>query len=137
MDVIVNSVPLVGLSSGGIIAFQFTLNYDPAELSVTGYDLSQLIAAEAGSNLLDLSDPIGDSDGAFLIAVADLNTSSPEDGPGVLARITLHVAPGVSGAVPLTLTDLILVDLSGSEYGVTEVRDAQLFVETPCPTPIL
>ena len=133
MDVIVNSIPPVGLSSGGLIAFQFTLNYDPAKLSVTGNDLSQLLAAAAGSNLLYVSDPIGDSDGAFFIAVVDLNTSSAEDGPGVLARMTLQVAQGASGTVPLTLSDIILIDLSGSQYSLTEVLNAQVVVGGPCP----
>ncbi len=137
LDVIVDAVPATALFSGGLIGFQFTLNYDPAELSVTADNVSPLLGAAAGSSLLDVSDPVGDADGAFYFAAVDLNTSptATEDGPGVLARVTAQVAQGVSGTVPLTLSDTELIDLSGSTYSVTEIRNAQVVVGGPCPGP--
>ena len=133
IDVVVNAIPPLGVMTGGLIGFQVVLSYDPAKLSVTASDPAQLLTAAAGSSLFDVSDPIGDSDGAFTVAAVDIGASPAEAGAGVLVRLTLQVAQGVSGAVPLALTNVGLIDSWDVVYNILEVRNAQLVVGGSCP----
>ncbi len=131
IDVTVDAVPPVLASDGGIAGFQFLLHYDPSVVKVAGSDYNMLLTANSGSSPVSLGDSTPDADGSFMVAVGDLGQSTPESGPGVLARITLQgVSKGVS---PLTLTDVLIVDSSGNSYAIGSVEGAQVVVDGACP----
>lgn len=121
--------------------WQAMLIYDGSIVNVVSRETGLLLAANDGSNLVDLSpDPLPDADGVFTLAVADLGESPGEDGPGILARLTLQaVGPG---ATALDLTDTLLADSAGEPIGDTNgdqlfdgpISGAQIWVDQPCPS---
>jgi hypothetical protein len=78
--------------------------FDPSVVIVTGVDVHMFLAANAGSNVVDTSDPVPNTTGLYRLAAIDTAPApAHESGSGVLARLTLQaVAPGVStGGIPL------------------------------------
>ncbi len=131
VDVIIASIPPADEGGGGLDGFQFSLLYDEATVKVTSSDANMLLAANSGSSVVPFGDTAPDTDGSFLIGVADFGSGTAEDGVGVLARITLEgVAQGVSS---LTLTRLTPVDSATNGYAVSNVLDADVAVDTGCP----
>lgn len=133
IDVIVDAVPSAAKPNGGVQAFQLTLKYDPSKIKVVASDHGMLLAVNDGSQLISAGNTTPDSDGSFVVAAGDLGSPpDPEDGEGVLARITLEgLAPGVSD---LALEDVIVVG-PGATKGdaVSEIVGAQVAVGTACP----
>jgi hypothetical protein len=132
IDVTVDAVPPVAGANSGITAFQFVLQYDPSVVKVVAADYAMLLGANPASNPISLSDGTPDSDGRFVVGVADFgDRNSPVSGAGVLARITLESVG--SGLSTLTLSDVIIADKSASTYAVKEVLGAQIAAGQPCP----
>lgn len=121
--------------------WQAILLYDGSMVSIVGTDTELLLAANDGSNIVDLSpDPLPDQDGLYTLAVADLGEGLGEGGSGLLARLTLEaVGPGASA---LALTDTILVDSAGKPIGDVNgdqvfdgpVSGIQVWVDEACPS---
>jgi hypothetical protein len=119
--------------------FDATFEYDGGVVNVVGKDVFQLLAADSGSNVLDLSDMgLPDSDGYYRAGAFD--TSGPhESGEGVLVRLTLQtVGSGVSQA---NLTYVTLWDPNGdpmppldvSGYFAGPIFNGQIAVDVECP----
>ena len=131
-------IPSPGVAAAdGIMGYQFTLNYNLAIVNVSAEDNAFLLNARSGSDLRSFPDPTPDA-GAYFSAAVDFGTlgiepaGTSETGPGVVARITLNaVGPGVSA---LTLSDVILVTANNSEIPIDSITNAQIAVDTPCPT---
>ncbi len=117
--------------TGGMIAFQFTLLYDPNVVEVTTVNSQMLIAAN-GVLPVQLGDTPPDRDGEFLLGFADFSSTTPEDGSGVLSRITL-TAVG-SGQSNLDLSQTIVSDASNTEYPLA-IGNAAVAVDQPCTPP--
>ena len=134
IDVTVDAVPPLGEERGGIAIVEFKLIYDPSKVKVAASDQEMLLAANPGSSLFTLGDATPDADGSFLVAAVDFsnsNSTPPESGAGVLARITLE---GVgSGVSDLELTDVIIADVFGA-YSIDNVLAARVAVDAACPT---
>ncbi len=132
VDVTVDAISPVAGKNGGITAFQFVLHYDPAVVKVVAAGYGMLLGANPAFNPISMSDATPDSDGRFVVGVADFgDRSSPASGAGVLARITLQgVGPGFSN---LTLSDVIIADASSSSYTIENILPAQVAVDTACP----
>lgn len=121
--------------------WQAMLIYDGSIVNIVSKETELLLAANDGSNLVDLSpDPLPDGDGVYTFAVADLGESPGEDGSGILARLTLQaVGPG---ATALDLTETLLADSAGQPIGDTNgdqlfdgpISGAQIWVDQPCPS---
>jgi hypothetical protein len=71
-------------------AWEAYVTYDENRLNITGNDVEYLLASEPGSNVQDVSDPLGepDADGLYFASAYDLGT--PDSGSGVLARLSLQ-----------------------------------------------
>lgn len=110
--------------------FQFTLNYDPAVLQVSGEDQNYLIYSSGGTVPVPLSDFPSDSDGAFFGALADFGPNY-EYGPGVLTRLTFQAVSAAPTYVPLTFTDAFLMDESSTAHSVV-AGSAALAVNGTC-----
>jgi len=70
-----------------LIGWQMNLLYDPTILQVIGADVNQFHSAQPGSNVVDLSDPLPDTDGDYLVSALEFGGFG-DSGSGVLARIT-------------------------------------------------
>lgn len=133
VDITADAVLAVSGTGGGISGFQFTLVYDPGILKVAASNHNMLLAANAGSSLFSLGDAVPDDDGRFLVAVGDFGESTtPESGSGVLARITLEAVG--RGASALTLSDVTVIGAPSSPpYTIGRVLAAHVAVDAPCP----
>jgi len=118
--------------------FDATFEYDGGILNVVGKDVFQLLAAGSGSNVLDLSDGLPDSDGYYRAGAFD-TSGSHESGEGVLVRLTLQaVGSGVSQA---DLTYVSLWDPNGDHmppldvngYFAGPIFNGQIAVDVQCP----
>ena len=128
IDVIANSIPpYQPLAGGGLIGFQYDLNY--GSLHVTAADNLQLIAAN-GVLPLEFTEEMPDNGGTLIVAFADLGTSEPESGAGIITRITLQAVS--QGTTDLTLTDLVLVDSVSNSYLVSTAGSARIEVGGSC-----
>lgn len=72
------------------LSFQFWLIHDPAALIVTSADVNQMLAANAGSDIFNLTDPVPGNDGRFDTGALDIGGQPGETGDGVLARYTIE-----------------------------------------------
>jgi hypothetical protein len=126
--------------------------FDPSVAIVTGVNVkNMLLAANAGSNVVDTSDLVPNTTGLYRLSAID-TASAPahESGSGVLARLTLQaVAPGVStGGVDLLdengdgKPDLgpwlrnsggeYLGDVNGDRFFDGPISQAQIAVDRGC-----
>jgi hypothetical protein len=115
--------------------------YDGSVVSLVAMDPELFLAAEPGSNLVDLSaGRLPDTDGTYHMLVADVSQSVGEDGSGVLARLTLQAVG--QGASDLSLSQVILGDSSARAIGDTDgdsyfdgpVSKARVYVDEACPS---
>ena len=118
--------------TGGIIGFQFILMYDQNVIEVTAIDSQMLIAANE-LQPADLTEQLPDRDGRFQVGLADFSGSSPEDGAGVLSRITV-IAVG-SGQSNLQLDMVAVADAGSNAYPLAPVQPAAIAVGQPCTAP--
>lgn len=143
IDVIVDEIDVQEKLKG----FEFDLNFEDSggpgtgTVKVVGNDVAQMIVANSGSSLLNLSDSTPDATSPFKAAATDLGSpvsAVSEVGEGVLARITLEgVADGISA---LTLSGVIIVaaegPLANAQIPVNNIQGAAIAVGTAtCPQP--
>lgn len=139
VDVVVDAIP----PERPIIAFQFTVNYDPAILEVTAYDQKYLLAAVGSFQAFEaFNDPLPDSDGKLDLGIVDLASNSPEganmeSGPGVLARITLRAKAAGNSAVSVAFNppDVypLILDRWNKEIQIDNLGHAIVSVGADCP----
>lgn len=135
-----------------LLAWEVYFTYDITVVKVEKGDVMMFQAANAGSQVFDLSDPLPDLEGRYRIAAADIaQPHAPDSGSGVLARLTLKaVGAGVSQA-SLTGIDWngdgtidlgpFLRDTEGKAIGDADgdgffdgpIANAQIAVDTACP----
>ena len=127
--------------TGGILAYQFDLNYSVSNLTVQAHQFNSaavnLLQSNAGSALIDASDSVPDDnvDGKWYAGVLDGNSppSVPEEGSGVLSRLTLTSEVGaVSGLYLLTLSNNIHVDTPGNGFVPDATNSAYVAINAPC-----
>ena len=106
VDLVVKDVPAPIHGPGGISSLNGALLYDPSRISVLDIDGGYILGA-AGGSVADISDATPDSDGEFVISLADFGGPA-EHGDGVLARLTLK-AEGTGS------TELVLGNTPRSE----------------------
>jgi hypothetical protein len=124
--------------SGGIIAYTYRLNYPEAHLTVEAQDPNFLLAANGGT-LFNASDPVPDTNGdnVFNSAVLDTGTTTPEEGSGVLDRLTLASDPGASaGTHQLILTEAGHIDGAEFTYLPDAINSAHVAIDVECPAPL-
>lgn len=103
-----------------MIAFAFTMKYDPAVLKIVEFAPSFLLATAPGSSVLNASDAVPNESGTFNCAAADTGPGgaepqgSAEVGPGILARLVLECI-GLGESV-LTLSDAAVVDPNNDAF---------------------
>jgi hypothetical protein len=122
--------------TGGIRGYGYKLNYSEANLTVEGQNPSFLLASTAGSSVFNGSDGVPDvnADDAFNSAVIDTSASTPEQGSGVLDRLTIATDPGAATGVHfLTLTESIHIDGSENVVFPDAVNNGQIAVNMACP----
>jgi len=135
-----------------LLAWEVYFVYDGSILSIVDHDVQMFQAANANSNIFDLSEVLPDLDGRYGLAAADLaDPPAPDSGSGVLTRLTLKaVGPGVSPASvpPIDFNDDGTIDLGpflnnlrgegiddldGDGFFDGQIFDAQIAVDTACP----
>jgi hypothetical protein len=140
-----------------LLAWETYLVYDISVINIVSRDVMMFQAANAGSNVFDVSEALPDIDGQYGIAAVDLaEPPAPDSGSGVLARLTLKaVGAGVS---PLSLSAVDINgdgkmdlgpslkdsqaepigDLDGDKFFDGTISNAQVAVDTACPegTPV-
>jgi hypothetical protein len=133
--------------SGGIIAFQYALEYSVANLTVAAHEYNNsavnLLQRNPGSTLFDQGDPVPDDnfeDGWYANVADDATysgtpTSTPEDGSGVLGRLTVITEPlAQSGIYPLTINPINdgYYDASGHAHEAEAIQNAFVAINTGC-----
>jgi hypothetical protein len=134
-----------------LLVWQAYFVYNPSVIKVIDRDVDQFLAANAGSNVFDLSASVPDADGGYSVAAVDVAEPVTHDsGDGVLARLTLEaVGPGASpAAIPqmniggdpapdagpalANLDANFLGDTNGDSYFDGLTFQAQIAVDQPC-----
>lgn len=123
--------------SSGLSAYQFSLLYDPALVSVTASAPGMLIDQASASNVIYLSDPLPDTNGIYVSWAVDFGPTAPEPsgasetGPGVLARLTLQGR--AAGTAELTLIEVQLIDSESNQIALSPNQNARLEIGATCP----
>jgi hypothetical protein len=124
-----------------LTGWQAMLQYDWSVLTVLEIDSNLFLAANAGSNLFELTpDTLPDRDGLFGVVVVDMGQAPGEDGSGVVVRLTLQAVG--SGATSLTLSEVLFMDsnaepigdIDGDDYFDGLISEAQIWVDEACPS---
>ena len=114
-----------GDDSGGIIGYQYELNYPPAQFTVGGLESNtsavNILASAAGSQVAGLHDTVPDDNGNKNWWGTALDTGDPtvttESGSGVLDRLTIFADVGVAnGQYLLALGANSHIDASGGGF---------------------
>jgi hypothetical protein len=140
--------------TGGIIGFQYDLQYPSASLTVVAQSLqsgnpfapvTSLIAVNAGSSPFEVSSAVPDdnADDSWQGSALDTGTGAPESGDGVLQRIAIQTETGVAaGQVVLALANNAHLDTTGAAHIPTTTLFANIAInqacgalQTPAPTP--
>lgn len=140
-----------------LLAWEAYFTYDMAIVNIVSRDVMMFQAANAGSNVFDVSEGLPDIDGQYGVAAADIALPpAPDSGSGVLARLTLKaVGTGVSPAsLPLidwnedgtidlgpflnAVEAIPIGDIDGDGFFDGPFSNAQIAVDTACPgaTPV-
>jgi hypothetical protein len=136
-----------------LLAWEAYLVYDMSVINVVSRDGMMFQAANAGSQVFDVSEGLPDIDGRYRLAAVDLaDPPAPDSGSGVLARLTLKaVSPGVS---PLSLSPIdinedgnmdlgpfltnieseSISDLNGDGFFDGPIANAEIAVGGTCPS---
>jgi len=124
--------------SGGIVGYQYTLNYPPAQFTVGGQEAStpsvNILAANAGSNVFNGSDSVPDDNStttwdSYAIDTADPAVSPPESGNGVLDRLTIYAdASATAGQYVISLSNNVHIDASGAAFFPTSTNVSNIAV---------
>jgi hypothetical protein len=135
-----------------LLAWEAYFVYDGDVVSIVDHDVKMFLAANAGSNVLDVSENLPDLDGQYRLSGADIgDPPAPDSGSGVLASVTLEaIGPGLSPARLATadvtgdgtpdlgsflrdVRDDPILDENGDGIFDGQVFDAQIAVDTDCP----
>jgi hypothetical protein len=157
VDVVIDGVPAYddqgtgdpSDDTGGIIAFSYTLDYDN-QLALTPINSSTgapnpytptttIIAVNAGSSVLDVSDPLPDdnSDNTWNGSALDTGAGIPESGDGILQRLGIQADdPSVPGIYDLTLLNSAHLNATGAAFAPLQEIGGQVAVDTPCPVAV-
>ena len=114
-----------------LMGFQFDFLYDPALVNVRGGDVNLFLASPPGASILDLSDPLPDSDGLHVVGAMNVGPPPDANGSGVLARLTL--SPVGAGAESLALNRVWLGDTWGDPMNMRWWTNGLVAVDQPCP----
>jgi len=162
--------PCVSVSSGdtfqvdifitnvtNLLAWEAYFTYDTKAIKIVERDVMMFQAANAGSQVFDVSEGLPDIDGWYRVATADIaEPPATDSGSGVLARLTLEaLTPGIS---PLSLSPVDVNDDGRMDLGPSlkdfhgesiddrdgdgffdgPIANAQIAVDTLCPgvTPV-
>jgi hypothetical protein len=107
----------VGLPPGsGLGAFSVMLKHDAAAVVITSADVNQMLAANPGSDVLDVVDPVPGTTGSFGVDALDIGTAAPETGDGVLARLTVEAVNSFPAYSLLRLSDPSVLDMPVGGY---------------------
>ncbi len=112
----------------------FDFNYTATRLRVIAEDI-QLLESAPGSSLLPISDPVPDSDGTFNSAALETGVNANETGPGVLTRLTLEATNGGPAVVPLTLSNIGILDSNSNIIPPATVNNATVALDANCGDP--
>jgi len=94
--------------------WELTFGYDPDLIEVVNKDARLFLAANAGSNILQISDPLPDTDGQFVLGASDASDHT-DSGSGAIVRLTLQ-SKG-TGVSPLSLPQIDLNDDGKTDLG--------------------
>jgi hypothetical protein len=88
-----------------LLAWEIYFSFDGDVVNVTDRDVQMFLAANAGSEVWDASDPLPSSGGLYRLGAVDIGQPpAPDSGSGVLARLTLKaVGAGLSPTILTTL----------------------------------
>jgi len=117
-----------------LTAFQYEFVYDKSDVRVTTKDNLQLIAAAGGTWFSDVSEPVPDSDGVWLAAMVD-HSQDRETGPGVFTRITIEAIGTAPSIVPLTLSNILILDDQNTPTPANRITNAIVAVNANCTDP--
>jgi hypothetical protein len=136
-----------------LLAWEAYFSFDGDVVNVTDRDVQMFQGANAGSDVWDASDPLPSSGGLYRLGAADIGQPpAPDNGSGVLARLTLKaVRAGISPAMLTTLDvdsdgkiDLgpqltssrveAIGDANGDDFFDGPFFSAQIAVGRECPT---
>lgn len=133
VDVFVTDVPPIAF-------WDAFVTFDGSVVRLVALDLNMFLATATGSAVSDLSDPLPDNGGKYVVAALDQRGESQESGSGVLGRLTLEaVGPGVS---PLGLAEPELLDIDanymgdsdGDDYFDGPMSSIEIRVDESCPS---
>lgn len=142
VDLVADAVP----TDRGIIGFEVNIEYTPDIIELSAVDNEFLLAAVGEFEPFEgLSQTLPDTDGRYLISVADLQSNEAgagnniESGPGVLSRITFTAkAAGIATVGPLFDPPgayPTVIDKNNETIEVTSVGKAMIAVGQDCPVP--
>jgi hypothetical protein len=125
--------------TGGITAYGFEFNYSSANLTVRAFEYNNpavnIMHRNGGSAIILGSDPAPDdnADDVWSHGALDGGSAPPEDGSGVLTRITLDTeAAAATGTYVLTLTNHAHLDATSAAYQPAATNNASVAVNTAC-----
>jgi hypothetical protein len=141
VDFTVDAIP----ADRPFLGFSLTAVYDPNLLEVTAANSDLLLGAVGQYQPFPgLSDPLPDTDGQYLVSIADLASNNPdgqnmESGPGVLSRVTFRAkAAGRSDVGPGFSTDPAnemypqLIDVQNNMIQVDAVANTVVAIGQEC-----
>jgi len=123
--------------TGGITAFAYDFVHPgaPNFTIQAPADSTFILTANVGSSTFDASNALPDSSGVWTASVLDVGSAAPEEGSGVLTRLTI----AVDAATPAGLYSLSLANHAHSDPAAFYVPDvtngATLAVGQSCPQP--
>jgi hypothetical protein len=139
-----------GDDHGGIIGFQHLLFYDENQFTIVSQDSGLLLSANQGSApTFNVSEPLPDIDGSnsWLGAGLDTGTGIPEQGDGVIQRLTLSSDEGAAAeqyAITLDVANAVHLDTLGEAHSPDGLGFGNIALDQPCsvlvtpgPTPTL
>jgi uncharacterized repeat protein (TIGR01451 family) len=131
VDIFVNQVP----ASRQLAGFDFTMNFDPSRVTLTGQNANMLLANSPGSSVIDFSDSVPSSTSPFSAGALDLGPAEAGPVAGVLVRYTFQVASlAPSGLFNISLQGVDLADPTGTAIPVDQVQVATVAISSICPT---
>lgn len=117
---------------GGLRGFQYQLDYDPNVLNVIAVENQLMIAANAVTPI-DLSYPLPNSTGEYIVGFADFGDAPAEHGDGVLSRLTVRAVG--SGQTELRIQLVKVLDGANQPLPLKIIQPSAVSVGQPCATP--
>jgi hypothetical protein len=135
-----------------LLAWEASLDFDPAVVTVVGHDVKQFQEVNAGSSVIDISSQVPDDSGFHTLSAFESSDPPQVDtGSGVLARLTLEAqADGQSllrfgnrdfnqdgvqdrGVLLKDIDADVIGDETGDDFFDGERQDAMVAVGEDCP----